>query len=165
MNKNQSSTRRMFLKRGAMLAAPVAAASSVSVAAMTKDRSDDGLNARIARLENEAAIRKLHSSWLRQVNAAGGHPLLDSTVRRLGVHDAGAADRIEVAEDGRSAKGEFDCAVELESPLPLDSTLAQMAHAQGTGTVRVTQRRTLKVEYTKVADTWSISSAVLELAS
>jgi hypothetical protein len=151
----------MFLQRGALLAAPIAAASLPAVA-LAKDKSDDGLKARLARLEDEAAIRKLHESWLRQVNVAGGSALLDGSVRGITAHHAGAADCIELAADGRTATGHFDYAVELEVALPLSSTLAQMAHAQGTGTVRSTERRILKVEYTKTGAAWSIGEIVLQ---
>jgi hypothetical protein len=162
MNESQSSTRRMFLRRSALLAAPITAVSALGVAP-SKDRSDDGLKARLARLEDEVAIRELHESWLRQVNAAGGSALLDSHVRRITAHHAGAVDSIELAADGRSATGHFDYAIEREATLPLDSTLAQMAHAQGTGTVRSTERRMLKVEYTKAGDTWNIGKIVLQV--
>jgi len=37
--------------------------------------------------------------------------------------------------------------------------LAQMAHAQGSGFVRRTERHMLKVEYAKVNGTWSIAKA------
>jgi hypothetical protein len=156
MNKDAGATRRMFLKRGALLAAPVAAASSAVVAL-----ADDGLKARVTRLEAEAAIRESHRTWLRQVNAAQGDALLDGTVRRITADHAGAAERIEIAADGRSAVGYFDHAVELETPLATDCTLAQMAHAQGHGNVRRTERRMLTVEYTRAGDTWKIGRVTL----
>lgn len=161
MNKIQGATRRMFLQRGALFAAPIASA-SIPALALSNNGPDDDLNARVARLEHEAAIRELHEAWLRQVNAAGGSPLLDSSVRCITAHHAGAVDSIELAADGRSATGHFDYAVELETTLPLDSTLAQMAHAQGTGTLRSAERRMLKVEYTRSGDTWSIGKVVLQ---
>jgi hypothetical protein len=151
----------MFLRNSALLAAPIAAA-SVPVAALSKDRSDDGLKARLARLEDEAAIRELHRSWLRQVNAAGGSALLDSSVRRITAHPAGVAENIELAVDGRSATGHYHYSLELEALLPADSTLAQMAHAQGTGTVCRTEHRVLTVEYIKAADTWNIGKVALQ---
>lgn len=161
MSKSHNSTRRMFLQGSALLAAPIAA-SAAPAAALSKLSSDEVLKGRLARLEDEAAIRELHESWLRQVNAAGGSPLLDSTVRRITAHHAGVAESIVLAPDGRSAIGHFDYAVELEAMLPLDSTLAQMAHAQGTGTVRTAERRMLKVEYTKAGDSWHIGKIELQ---
>ncbi|HEY6443274.1 MAG TPA: hypothetical protein VIY66_08040 [Candidatus Acidoferrales bacterium] len=168
------STRRSFLKRGALLAAPLAAAVPAAVIA------DDGLKARLARLEDEAAIRKVHHAWLRQVNSmqtsmktvnAGtgdaATPLLadsqgaalDRTVRSITADHAGEPDAIEVAADGTRAIGQFQCAVEVENPIAQDCTLARMAHAQGGGFVRQTERRVLKVEYVKNGGSWAIAKA------
>lgn len=156
MTEANNSTRRSFLKGGALLAAPIAAA-SVSAVAL----ADDGLKARLQRLQNEAAIRELHQSWLRQVNAARGDGLLDEAVRRITADHAGAPDKIEIAADGRSAIGYFDHAVELEAPLAEDCTLAQMARAQGTGTTCRSERRMLRVGYTKTGETWQIGRVAL----
>ncbi|MGH8220934.1 MAG: hypothetical protein ACREUT_20555 [Steroidobacteraceae bacterium] len=156
MTEESNSTRRSFLKGGALLAAPIAAASLSAVAL-----AGDGPDARLRRLENEAAIRELHRSWLRQVNAAGGDALLDDAVRRITADHAGAPDRIDIAADGRSAIGHFDCAVELETPLADDCTLTQMSRAQGTGTTRRSERRMLRVDYTKRSGAWQIARLVL----
>jgi hypothetical protein len=137
-------TRRMFLKGGALLAAPIAAA-SVTAAAL----ADEELKARVERLQDEVAIRELHQSWLRRVNAGERSALLDGAVRRIIADHAGAPERIEFAVDGLSAVGHFDYAVEAEVPLAEDCTLAQMAHAQGNGILRRTERRMLTVEYTR----------------
>ena len=157
MSKHQTSTRRMFLQGGALLAGPIAAA-SVPALALAQDAADAGLNARLRRLEDEAAIRELHQSWLRQINAGRGTALIGASVTRVTADHAGIADRIEIAADGRRATGRFDCAVDLEVMLPADSTLAQMAHAQGSGMVRRTERRMLQVEYRKVGSAWTVHS-------
>jgi hypothetical protein len=151
MTKDITPTRRRFLKGGALLAAPIAIA-SVSAVAL----ADDGLKARVRRLEDEAAIRELHQSWLRQVNTGDREALHDSAVRRITADHAGAPDGIEIAADGRSAVGYFDCAVDVETPLAKDCTLAQMAHAQGYGTLRRTERRMLTIDYTKSSGCWKI---------
>ncbi|MGC2506997.1 MAG: hypothetical protein WA369_10075, partial [Candidatus Acidiferrales bacterium] len=62
MSKEPDSTRRSFLKGGALLAAPLAAAMPAAMVA------DDGTKARLAKLENEAAIRALHQAWLRSID-------------------------------------------------------------------------------------------------
>ncbi len=152
MTRDNTSTRRSFLRGGALLAAPIAAA-SVSAVAL----ADDGSKARLKRLEDEAAIRELHQAWLRQVNAGERGALLDDAVRRITADHAGAPDRIEIAADGRSAVGYFDYVVETETPLAEDCTLAQMAHAQGNGTLRRTERRMLTVDYTKTRGAWKIA--------
>jgi hypothetical protein len=153
----------MFLKGGALLAAPIAAA-SVTGMALAKDQTDDGLNARLRRLEDEAAIRDVHQSWLRQINAGQGMALLGGSVTRVTADHAGVADRIEIAADGHRAVGRFDCLVDLETRLPDDSTLGQMAHAQGSGTLRITERLMLAVAYAKIAGAWTIEKVASQAA-
>ena len=152
MTQDTTSTRRKFLKGGALLAAPIAAASVPAMAL-----AGGGLTARVKRLEDEAAIRELHRSWMRRVNAGERDALLDGAVRRIIADQAGAPEKIEIAADGRSAVGYFDYAVEGETSLVEDCTLAQMAHAQGSGTLRWSERRMLTVDYTKTGGTWKIA--------
>jgi len=164
MNTDNTSTRRSFLKGGALLAAPLAAVAAPAVFA-----ADEELKARLAKLENEAAIHSLHQSWLRRVNlgAAGAatpfadskNVALDESVCSIAADHAGQPDTIEIAADGRSAAGRFGCAVVIETRIAQDCTLAQMALAQGGGFVRRTERRVLKVEYAKAPGTWGIVKA------
>lgn len=156
MKKANTSTRRSFLRGGAMLAAPIAAV-GVPAAALADDRS----SARAEHLESELAIRDLHQSWLRRVNAGEPDTRLDRTVRRLIADHAGAPDQIEIAADGRSAIGRFDYLVESEMPLIEDCTLAQMAVAQGDAAPCRTERRRLTVEYAKSGSSWSITRVAL----
>jgi hypothetical protein len=159
MTRNTTSSRRAFLKGGALLAAPIGAA-SVSASAM----ADGALQERLSRLQDEAAIRTLHQCWLRQINAGEHGTQLDAAVRRIMPDHAGAPDRIVMAEDQRSAIGHFDYAVEIETPLARDSTLAQMAHAQGHGVTRRSERRALTVNYTKANGSWQIAKVALAAA-
>ncbi len=161
MTRDITPTRRKFLKGGALLAAPIAMASVSAVALADDGLKARGLMARVKRLEDEAAIRELHRSWLRQVNTGDREALVDSAVRRITADHAGAPDKIEIAADGRSAVGYFDCAVDLETPLARDCTLAQMAHAQGYGTLRRTERRMLTIDYTKSNGSWKIGKCAL----
>ena len=161
------STRRSFLKGGAIAAAPLAVA--VPAAAM----AEAARRTRLARLEDETAIRALHQAWLRRINT-GAHDeaaqlfadpkraRFDQDVRAIAADHQGAADAIEVAEGGARATGRFPSSVELETAIPLDSTLAQMAHAQGGGMVRRTERRLLKAEYVKAGGAWAIADLGLE---
>lgn len=166
MTAKSNSTRRSFLKRGALLAAPLAAAAPAAILA------DDGLKARLARLEDEAAIREVHQAWLRSINAGatdGAARLVpdfegiapEQTVRGISADHAGQPDAIEVAANGKSASGRFHCAVEIETAIAQDCTLAQMAHAQGSGFVRRTERRVLNVRYVKMSDGWAIAKVGL----
>jgi hypothetical protein len=169
---SMGSTRRSFLQRGALLAAPLAVA--VPAAVIT----DDGLKARLARLEDEAAISKLHQAWLRRVNtsagAGGGDVVVpffagakgtafNRAVRNIAVDHSGEPDAVEVAADGKSATGRFQCSVEIENAIAQDCTVAQMAHAQGSGFVRRTERCALKVEYVKAGGAWAIAKAEFAL--
>ena len=169
MSQDTISTRRSFLKDGALLAVPLAAAAPAAVLA------DDGLKARLAKLENEAAIRVLHQDWLRRINAGADDadtPLFadaegltfDQAVRSIAPDHAAEPDVIQVAPDGQSAVGRFPCAVEIETTIPPDCTLAQMAHEQGGGFVRRTERRVLQVEYMKASGAWAIAKAEFALA-
>jgi hypothetical protein len=159
MTRDTDSTRRSFLKGGALLAAPLAVAVPAALVA------DDGLRARLARLEDEAAIRELHQSWLRRVNVGAGAGARadaavappDQAVRSIAADHAGEPDAIDLAADGKSAIGRFQCAVEIENAIAQDCTLARMAHAQGGGFVRRTERRVLKVEYVKADGAWAIA--------
>jgi hypothetical protein len=168
MTTDTTSTRRSFLKGSALLAFPLAAAAPAAVMA------DDGLKARLARLEDEAAIRELHQTWLRRINTRAGDaatPLFadtegtafDQAVRSIAADHAGQPDAIEVAADGKSAAGRFQCAVDIETTIAQDCTLARMAHAQGGGFVRRTERRVLKVEYVKACGAWAIAKVEFAL--
>jgi hypothetical protein len=166
MTRDAASTRRSFLKGGALFAAPLVAATPAAVLA------DDGLRARLAKLEDAAAIRAIHGTWLRQFNAgesAAAEPLIarpkgaaiDQVVRRIAADHAGEPDAIEIAADGQRATGLFRCSVETQTAIAQDSTLAQMAHAQGGGFVQRTERRLLKVGYMKTGGAWAISKVEL----
>jgi hypothetical protein len=168
MTTDNTSTRRSFLKRGAVLAVPLAAAAPAAIMA------DDGLKARLARLEDEAAIRELHQTWLRRINTRAdgtatplfGDPegtAFDQAVRSIAADHAGEPDAIEIAADGKRAAGRFPCAVEIETAIAQDCTLAQMARAQGGGFVRRTERRVLKVEYVKAVGAWAIAKVEFAL--
>jgi hypothetical protein len=163
MIKDARSTRRSFLRGGALLAAPLAAVGLPAVVI-----ADDELKARLARLENEAAVEGLHRTWLRRVNTEARDDAtslftdpeagaFDASVRSIAADHAGKPDAIEVAADGKSATGCFYCAVEIESAIAQDCTLARMAHAQGGGFVRRTERRVLNAEYVKTSGAWAIA--------
>jgi hypothetical protein len=170
MTQPAASSRRSFLKGGALVAAPLAVAGASAAAAMTPNAE----STRLQQLEDEAAIGKLHQTWLRQINA-GAHrdaALLFADPRRAQFAEpvrAIATDHlgeqsIAVAPGGLSATGRFHSLVELESELPTSFTLGQMAHAQGGGLVRRTEKRILKAEYVKANGAWAIAGIELSEA-
>ena len=161
------SSRRSFLKGGAIAAAPLA----VAVPAVALAESEH--KARAQRLQDEAEIRALHQAWLRKLatgsdaSALFADPKaarLPKSVRGVAADHSGDEDRIEIADDGLSASGRFASVVELLTELPRDTTLAQMAHAQGQGVVRHTERRMLHASYVKADDGWMISKLELRPA-
>ena len=161
MTQDKFDTRRSFLRSGALLAAPIAAAPLAAAAVPAAALADEESKTRLKRLEAEAAIRVLQQSWLRKVNAGERDLLLEEAVHRITADPTGTPDRIELAADGRTARGQFDCTVELEIPLATECTLAQMAHAQGHGSIRRTERRVLRVDYESMRGTWKIAGVAL----
>jgi hypothetical protein len=158
MSRDAASTRRSFLGVGAIAAVPIAAAGS----AMAVEH--EAAKARLARLQDEAALRELHRTWLRQVNAGERDGSdIEAAVRSLRPDLEAEADAIEVSSDVRHASGRFHLIAELETALPRDCTLAQMAHAQGEGFIRRAERRVLEAGYLKGPDgTWAIASLELK---
>lgn len=149
MNPETIPTRRFFLKAGAVLAAPM---NGPALAAI-------GGDARVAEHEDQAAIRIVHQDWLRDINGgrAVAQTQVGETVRRIAEDHEGDADMIAVASDGRSASARFACAVEIETALSRETTLEQMAHAQGEGFVRRTERRAVAADYVKTRYGWTIA--------
>ena len=159
MTKDATASRRAFLKKGALLAAPFAAA--VPTVAL----ADDGTKARLKRLEDEAAIREAYQAWLRRVNAGGtSEGELDEAIRSIAADLKGAPDALEFTSDGLRATGRYACLVEVETPIVADCTIAQMAVAQGTGTMLRVERRVLTLNYAKADGTWTIAKAEFAMA-
>jgi hypothetical protein len=158
MSRNSASTRRSFLKAGALIAAPLATTIPASVLAADRDLGDPSL-------VDEAAIRRLHQDWLRAMNAGVLAPRrsgLYGDVRSIVGDPSGEPDLIRVAADGTRAIGRFACTVETVTELPLDSTFAQMAHAQGGGSARTSRRGVLSAEYAKSANVWAIAGVTFD---
>jgi tellurite resistance protein len=159
MSEKTRSTRRAFLKGGALAAAPLAAAAAGAAAKSEHEATID-------RLQAEAAIRDLHQAWLRKVNtglqaselfADPKRARLPEAVTRVDADHQGAADEIRLAADGLHASGRYACMVETETELARDCTLAQMRHAQGEGRLRQSERRLLKADYVKTEAGWAIA--------
>jgi hypothetical protein len=160
MTAKTNSTRRAFLKGAAIAAAPMSAAAGAAALAV------DGHEAKLARLQAEAEVRALHQDWLRRVNTGDKAEAarLHETVSRVDADHAAEPDRITLAADGRKAQGRYHCLVETETARPLDCTLAQMAAAQGEGTVRAREPRVLKADYVKTETGWAIAGLAFEAA-
>jgi hypothetical protein len=163
MSNDAVSTRRAFLKGGAVLAAPLAAVTPAMAV-------DDGTARRLARLEDEAAIRSLHQGWWRDARGGTAPRALDRGQARGGVIRAIAADEadampvIAIAADGQHASGRLACTVQIERRLEQDCTLAQMAVAQGGGVVRSAEPGLLETAYVKRGGACTIAVTRLTLA-
>ena len=162
MSENRTSTdRRSFLKAGAIVAAPIAAAAPVAALA------DDGSRARLARLEDERAIGALQRKVLRHLTGAAdcGQFIASSDAVNLGqglraiAEDAGHEAELALADDGLSATARCHCRVEWEIEFTGDSTLERMARFQGQGSHRHAEERVLATDYVKGKDGWRIASA------
>ena len=166
MTEDTKSTRRAFLKGGAIAAAPLAALGAPAAAALADDKQD-----RLARLEDEKAIRELHISWTGHL-AAGDRAAAASlyaddkcncALAGIGSVAAHHADSFELADDGRKASASYAATVEIETLIAPDNTLAQMLHAQGEGYARHSEARTLKADYVKTREgNWAIANLVFE---
>ena len=145
-------TRRTFFGRaGALLAAPLAAAS----AAATEPPSDE-LAARLAALEDATAIRSLLQRYAQSVNA--GAPVApDTRVRTLHL-DSDVA--IDVVGHG-IATARVACSVETATPIDGRDTLVEMARLQGDGVVKRNERRVLVGSLVKRSGTWQIEQLEL----
>jgi hypothetical protein len=163
MSAHSTSSRRSFLKGGAIAAAPLAVA--LPAAALAEDH-----RARVQHLQDEAEIRSLHQAWLRKIAtsqnpsalfADRGAARLDPAVQGVSADHAGDQDQIDVAADGLRATGRFAVTVDLQTELPHAGTLAQMARLQGGGVVRQIETRTLHARYVKQAGAWAIEKMEL----
>ena len=166
MSENRTSTdRRSFLKAGAIVAAPIAAAAPVAALA------DDGSRARLARLENERAIEALQRKFLRHLNGTAdlGEFIASSDAVDLDLgpngglraiaEDVAHEAELVLADDGLSATARCHCRVEWEIEFTGDSTLERMARFQGQGSHRHAEERVLATDYVKGKDGWRIASA------
>lgn len=168
MSKTTQTSRRSFLKSGALVAAPVAAI-GIPGAAM----AEDGSKAALARLQDERAIEALNRDFLRAFNSSGANgtarlfadgkaPKLAKGISKLNLDLAAEPSNFAIAEDGASAAVRYECAVELSEELEGQETIVQMARIQGNSPGVHMARKTLSAHYARQGDGWLITR--LELA-
>lgn len=171
MSEESKSTRRSFLKGGAIVAAPLAMIGAPAAAALTGSDDRD----KLARLEDEKAIRALHSNWVRLVNAgnyAGAATLYADDKCNCALAgiasvtaDQGEDEAFDFARDGNRASATYAATIDIETAIAPDHTLAQMLHAQGEGMVRTSEHRTLKADYIRTREGgWAIAKLDFERA-
>lgn len=174
MSKKDSASRRLFFRHaGAALAAPLAVVATEASAVPATQSTE--LEARLATLGDENAIRALNQAYARLVNdhayadvaalyADPANANLDRSVSRLSAESFGEHDTIDVAEDRATAEARLHCIVETETPLEPGSTLVDMARRQGEGFVRRSERRVLEHSYVKHAGAWKIARSAFRPA-
>ena len=162
MSKTNTTSRRSFLKSGAIAAAPIAAV-GVPAAAL----ANDGSKAKLARLEDERAIQELHAALLRRINTAGiaqsGEffvngkvPGLEQGLRSITPDPTGESPALAFSEDGRRATQNQAVKAEFAAELEGDETLVQMARLQGNAPEAEALRRTLVADYVREEGGWAI---------
>ena len=166
MNTDNVSTRRRFLcKAGAALSAPLAVAGANISASGAQDRTS--IEARLADLEDVNAIRKLHRTYAALINrqahdevaglfAVPSEARVDESIGSLSADPFGEDDVIELAPEGQSATGQFQCIVQTRTPIGPNCTLVEMARAQGEGFIERLQRHVVEAAYVKEASVWKI---------
>jgi len=149
MTMNQSTSRRSFLKTGAIAAAPLAMAAPAAALA------DDGSRARLARLEDEKALAALHREVMAQVNR-GDRKLAGGLTGLAG--DPAHELQIAFSGDGRRATCRRACTASFRTEFTGASTLEQMHRLQGQGLHEREEARVLVTEYVKRKDGWAIEA-------
>lgn len=145
-----STSRRSFLKTGALAAAPLA------IAVPASSQASDQSAARLARLEDERAIEALHRAWLRGADTGALAPGL-----RAIASDDTRDGSLEFADDGQRASLRRPVMLEVESEFTGHSTVEQMARFQGQGFHRHARPAVLASEYVKDKHGWRLARAVL----
>lgn len=162
MSKDTTTSRRAFLKTGAIAAAPLAAV-GVPVAALTAD----GSKAKLARLEDERAIGELHGKLLRSMSsgsaagelfATGKAPKSEAGVRSISPDHSAEPGAIAFSNDGKRASRRQPVKVEIAQELEGDGTLIQMARLQGNTLALAVLPKTLVAQYVRTGGGWAIES-------
>lgn len=159
-------SRRAFLKTGALVAAPVAMlAPAAAIAA-------DAQAARLARLEDERAIEGLLRAFLARFNGTGKASECGAFVARADAlridpqvaaiePDPATEPTLALASDGRSASWRSVARIRLESPFVGHTTLEQMARFQGQASASAQASRRLEAEFARTAQGWAITRLAL----
>lgn len=168
MSQTPQTTRRSFLKFGALVAVP-AVAIGVPAAALAQD----GSTAALARLQDERAIEALNRDFVRAFNRGGvqgtaslfahrSTPAIPQGVSKLSLDLTDQPHSLTISKGGASAAARYDCTVELAEELEGQATIVQMARLQGNAASSQEVSKTLLAHYARNAEGWQITS--IELA-
>jgi hypothetical protein len=145
----QTTSRRSFIKTGAIVAAPLAV-----MAPATAFAADGGSKARLARLEDEKVIEALHRDLLGEVS--GGERKLAKGLTALAPDPAHEL-QLAFADDGRHASCRCACTASFRTEFEGTSTIEQMHRLQGQGLHSYDEARVLVADYVKGKDGWAIA--------
>ena len=167
MTTKAMSTRRLFFsKAGAALSAPLA----VATASASREDSE-ALEMRLAMLEEIDAIRELHQTYARLINAQAHKEIvalfadptraqIDTSIRNVSSDHFAQQDVIDVATDHKTATARIHCRVQVETPIGPSCPLVEMARQQGDGVVRRAEKRVLESDYVKRGGVWKIERMI-----
>jgi hypothetical protein len=167
MTKTTETTRRSFLKSGALVAVPVAAI-GLPAAAL----AEDGSKAALARLQDERAIEALAHDFVRMFNRGGAHgtaslfanrasPAIGKGISKLNLDLSETPQSVTIAGDGASATARYACTVDIAHDLEGQATIVQMARLQGGAAVTHSARKTLAAHFARAEDGWRIAGVEL----
>lgn len=166
MSETVSTTsRRDFLKTGALVSAPLAmAAPAIALAA-------DDSAARLALLQDERAIEGLMRSFLRRFNGVDGADCGSFVARadairiapqvRAIVADDTADPVLAITDDGAQARWQAAAKVDWVEEFGTGTTLEKMARFQGQTRAVTSSRRQIAAELARSANGWQITALTL----
>jgi hypothetical protein len=152
------------------VALPASIAAAGATVSLDAAGTGESLAARLARLQDENAIRALNLEYARHVNAGTRDELallfidpanvqLAADVRRVAPLGFGDQDRVDIAADRQTASASLHVSLGAETPLDPDCTLVQMARQQGNGIVERTDLGVFENTYVKRDGVWKIQSS------
>jgi hypothetical protein len=177
MKDHTSTTRRSFFRKaGAAVAVPLAIGAGTAAAGTdgAANADADALRTQIRQLEDRDAIRKLHETFLGQLNngrtealqalyadpqrgridGIGEHAL----TRLTDDYESGQLCTIEVSDDGLRATATFFCIARIARSVQSEGTLADMMRIQGSDRLQHREQGVLLGQYRKLHEEWRIES-------
>jgi len=161
MSDRISTRRKFFMKAAAAMSAPAVFATGISKAAP----GPGALEEKLAKLEDEIALRMLRADTIADINGASRDMLaeLEPGLRQIvASHESDAAASVDVSADRAVARMSVPCTAHLDAPIEAPgSSLVDMARLQGEGVVTRTDARVLEIACTRTSAGWELSRAQL----
>jgi hypothetical protein len=159
MNSIRKSRRAFFLQGGAVLGAGVATAATAATGRSQSPGIEQGtLQQQLADAHDREAIRQLHLAFTGRVEDQSLEVAQGVLIVRLRPNHLQRKDTLVLAEDGLQAAATWHVDVALGTPLPGDSTVAQMARLQGQVASHHWESGRIEARYVKSEGQWKIAS-------